>query len=68
MPLICTKPKQVESWIKRNHEVSEFWKSVVIEDTYHGLGKTRREAEDLANYFEGMYDMAIQFRGILKEE
>jgi nitroimidazol reductase NimA-like FMN-containing flavoprotein (pyridoxamine 5'-phosphate oxidase superfamily) len=72
MKLVCTKPKRVEerveAWIKINHEISEFWRSVLIEGTYEELDKTREEVEALANYFEGMYDMSIQFRGILKEE
>jgi hypothetical protein len=45
----------------------QFWQITVLNETYLSLGKTKEEAEALANYYEGKYDMAIQFTEILQE-
>lgn len=68
MTLICTKPKQVKAWIADCHSIMQFWQITVLNETYLSLGKTKEEAEALANYYEGKYDMAVQFTEILEEK
>ena len=68
MRTACTKPEQVKAWINNNHQQWEFWKTVVAMGTYAPLNKTKEQAEALANYYEGRYDMACNFREILENE
>lgn len=65
---ICTKPLQVKAWIDDNRNLWEFWQTVVDKDTHEMNGKTKLEAVALANYYEGRYDMACNFKMILEEK
>lgn len=65
---VYTKPLQVKAWIDNNKSLWEFWQTVVDKDTHEMNGKTKLEAIALANYYEGRYDMACNFKMILEEK
>jgi len=61
------KPAQVDSWIKNNLQLKEFWEDVVEMETWHGLSKTKEEVVALVKYYEGRYDMACEFKKMMEE-
>lgn len=59
---------QIDSWILNNYDQWQFWLTVISLGTYDGLGKTKIEAFEIAGYYKGRYELAKQFRSLVKEK
>ena len=64
--LICDKPKQVDMFVRENLRLWEHWQMAIATETYSLQGKTEDEAHSLMSYYEGRYDMACNFKTLLK--
>lgn len=59
---------QIDSWIRGNQGLQEFWERVLTDKTFGGLNRTEKECADAIGYFKGSMDMAIKFRDLIEDK